>query len=169
MSACCTMEVSSHAIERWTERFGGCMEESLSRAVPFGAQRGTDKLLRDGSAVFVVSKDGYVKTVLTIDQAYANMQSQGIRTTNQDSPRADAQRIVQDLVEEIARAGSNEEIRELGKNLGVESLAKYVIGLRKKLTKQNDALLRLYRGEMDGKIVRAITDAANSVGEYSEV
>jgi hypothetical protein len=71
------MLVSPHAQERWRERSSGRLTESLQRAVPFGGQYGDNLLLIDGDIVFACEKYGrayLVKTVLTRDQALANME-----------------------------------------------------------------------------------------------
>lgn len=71
------MLVSPHAQERWRERSSGRLVESLQRAIPFGGQYGDNLLLIDGDIVFACEKYGrahLVKTVLTKDQAVANME-----------------------------------------------------------------------------------------------
>jgi hypothetical protein len=77
------LTVSVHAEHRWFERFGGDLFKSLRRAIPFGAQRGDARYLKDGDAVFVVNNN-VVTTVLTHHQAIANMQRAGIRMRTAD-------------------------------------------------------------------------------------
>lgn len=77
------LKISEHAWDRWRERFGGDMLAEMRRAVPFGAQRGLSRYLRNGDAVFVVT-DGVVVTVLTHHQAVANMQMTGIQMRTAD-------------------------------------------------------------------------------------
>lgn len=76
------MLVGPHAQERWRERSAKeSLKDSLERAIPFGGQYGDNLLLIDGEIVFACEKYGrafFVKTVLTKDQAVANMEfSQG--------------------------------------------------------------------------------------------
>lgn len=72
--------LTTHAVERWAER-GACDEtlvDVLKRAMPFGGQFGDSMLLADGEIVFATKTNGFgdrvVVTVLTKDQAIANMQ-----------------------------------------------------------------------------------------------
>lgn len=71
------MKVTYHAKSRFNDRFPFLsIEEELKNSVPFGAQLGTDTYyLSDNNVVFVVSKQGFVITTLTKDQAIANMNS----------------------------------------------------------------------------------------------
>lgn len=68
---------SSHArYDAWDDRFAEYdIKDAINRSVLFGGQLGTDSLYHDSvsNAVFVVTKDGWVKTVLTYDMAIANM------------------------------------------------------------------------------------------------
>lgn len=161
------LTISYHARKRWAERFKGRMEDSLARAVPFGAQRGSDSLLRSDNAVFVVSRDGVVKTVLSLNQAYANMQSNGIKaavvTAN---PRDIAKKMLVELADSLIQA-DDDSLVGLGQELGVRRLAEHIFSLRKRLAKSDDALVRLYRGEMGKKIRNAVTDAANRLERAS--
>jgi hypothetical protein len=150
--------VSQHASERWSERFGGDINESLFVAVPYGGQRGSDTLLRSGDAVFVVNKGGVVKTVLTVDQACVNMQSKGVRASLQPIAKPNLNR----LVDEMASA-SDDELKAIGERDGIEHLAKYILSLRSSLRKTSDALVRVNRGEMDHKIRDALTKASNLI------
>lgn len=88
------LHVTQHALSRFSERMDGNFHARLKAAVPFGAQRGDDLLLRDDDAVFTVAREQetgrrVVTTVLTLDQAVANMQASGIQA---DLAKAPAQR-----------------------------------------------------------------------------
>jgi hypothetical protein len=71
--------VTTHARERFAERadIGESLEAILKRAMPFGGQAGDGILLADGDVVFATNKSWrgrVVTTVLTMDQAIANME-----------------------------------------------------------------------------------------------
>lgn len=69
--------ITQHAINRYSERFGGNeekMRDQLSRAVLFGAQQGEDRIYLDDDAAFVLDRFGVVKTTLTRGMLLANMQ-----------------------------------------------------------------------------------------------
>lgn len=69
--------ISQHAIDRYAERFGAdeeTMRDQLSRALLYGAQRGTDRVFVDGRAAFVLDRYGVIKTALTKGMLIANMQ-----------------------------------------------------------------------------------------------
>lgn len=74
----CRWEMRDHARQRWDERFGGDFKSAMGRSIEFGGcQRGHDRLFIDEAtgAVFVVITSLHeVRTVLTRDQATANMQ-----------------------------------------------------------------------------------------------
>jgi len=75
----CGMRFSPHAIERWSEWFDcHSLEEQLKESVPWGAQRRSDRLLLSPSGAVFVCDGNVVKTVLTKEQAIANMQMHGI-------------------------------------------------------------------------------------------
>ncbi len=74
--------ITRHSQDRWVERnkSSGSLEDSLKRAMPYGAQRGNAVLLLDGEVAFVVKRkevdsDWILKTVLTKDQAIVNMEA----------------------------------------------------------------------------------------------
>jgi hypothetical protein len=66
-----------HAEQRWDERFSGDLWEAFKRSVPFGGQKGKDKALLDmeSGAVFIITPDYSIKTVLTKHQYLVNIQS----------------------------------------------------------------------------------------------
>jgi len=69
--------ISQHAIDRYTERFGGdekTMRDQLSRALLYGAQRGTDRIFVDEGAAFVLDRYRVIKTTLTTPMLIANME-----------------------------------------------------------------------------------------------
>jgi len=69
--------ISQHAIDRYAERFNAdeeSMRDQLSRALLYGAQRGTDGIFVEGTAAFVVDRHGVVKTTLTKSMLTANME-----------------------------------------------------------------------------------------------
>ena len=69
--------ISQHAIGRYAERLGGdenTMRDQLSRAVLYGAQRGSDRIYVDEGAAFVLDRFGVIKTTLTKSMIIANMQ-----------------------------------------------------------------------------------------------
>jgi hypothetical protein len=66
-----------HAMKQFAERFPDCnIIESYRRSMPFAGQFGTDTMSIDETinAVFVATKYHVVRTVLTHDQAIANLQ-----------------------------------------------------------------------------------------------
>ena len=67
--------ITGHAKDRWAERFPDYdIEAELAQAIPFGGQRhGDSSLLSPCEAVFIVTRDKVVRTVLTREQAMANM------------------------------------------------------------------------------------------------
>lgn len=71
--------VTPHARDRWQERGGGSFESlaaRLRKALPFGAQVGYGPvLLEHDGLVFAVSLDKTVTTVMTKEQATANVQA----------------------------------------------------------------------------------------------
>lgn len=77
------MRFTAHAVQRYCERFGGDteqMKQAFQDSVPFGGQMGNAKLmLSSNGAVFVVDIDRhgerYIRTVLTKEQATANVQA----------------------------------------------------------------------------------------------
>jgi len=73
------LTVSSHAVERWKERFPNRnLDQELGKAIPYGAQRGKAQFLKNNDAVFVVERN-LVVTCLTLEQAIANMQMSGVQ------------------------------------------------------------------------------------------
>lgn len=86
-----TLFVTPHAHARWAERGGGDLRDSLRRALPFGGQIGDDALLLEfNGLVFSVKFDdqgGTVTTVLTRQQATANLQANCKVTRNRTKSR----------------------------------------------------------------------------------
>jgi len=72
---------TDHALQRWQERFGSqSIHAALAEAVPYGGnQRKGNRLLISPTlgAVFCVTPDNVIRTVLTEAQAIANMQQNG--------------------------------------------------------------------------------------------
>lgn len=67
--------ITPHAAQRWIERGDGDLMQELASGSRVGVQRGTDYLLLlPCEAVAVVAKGDRVKTILTKEQAIANMQ-----------------------------------------------------------------------------------------------
>lgn len=76
--------ITPHARDRWEERCGlEGLQESLAVAVPFGAQYSGSAYLLDPARqmVFVVADGRTVTTILTREQAVANMQAFGLAGT----------------------------------------------------------------------------------------
>lgn len=79
------VKVSWHAVERYLDRFDsglsdrqarGVIAKAFRQAVPFGGQRGRDLLMIHEDLVMVYdAKCRVIKTILTTDQAMANMQA----------------------------------------------------------------------------------------------
>lgn len=68
--------ITEHAAQRWAERGDGSdLMQELSNGARVGVQRGSDYfLMLPGESVAVIAKGNCVKTILTKDQAIANMQ-----------------------------------------------------------------------------------------------
>lgn len=96
--------ITHHAVERLLERYDGTSYPSidqartvllgeLERGVPFGAQAGNGALylLPCGLVAAAIVHHGccFVKTILTREQAIANMESQGAVLHSVDLPRQD--------------------------------------------------------------------------------
>jgi len=76
--------VTDHAAARLVERLDphAVLMEELPRAVPFGAQKGNDELRLLPCGMVAVTRPAgrswVVTTVLTVEQAVANMEAAGI-------------------------------------------------------------------------------------------
>ena len=134
--------ITDHALARFAERravsatlqtnqYRELLLAELERGVPFGGQIGNDELylLPSGNVAAVTwkARTGIVKTVLTQEQAIANMQSMGavLRPARElhhqlrDIPSTDAEAELQALAEEhfrngIGRKERNAILRERG-------------------------------------------------------
>jgi hypothetical protein len=132
--------ITDHALERFAERravstalqtsqYRDLLLAELERGVPFGGQIGNDELYLlpsdNVAAIAWQARTGIVKTVLTREQAIANMQSMGavLRSARElhhelrDIPDAEAE--LRALAEEhfnngIGRKERNAILRELG-------------------------------------------------------
>jgi len=62
--------VTSHAVDRWVQRFGGCddMAEAVSRAAPDGRTHDGRRRFKDADtgAVFVVCRRGHKKRLVVL-------------------------------------------------------------------------------------------------------
>lgn len=132
--------ITDHALDRFAERhalsaalqtnqYRELLLAELERGVPFGGQIGNDELylLPSGNVAAIAwqARSGIVKTVLTREQAIANMQSMGAVLRLTREPRhelrdiSDAEAELQALAEEhfkdgIGRKERNALLRELG-------------------------------------------------------
>lgn len=115
--------ITGHAYQRFLERFpgvSGCLRERVERAVPFGGQRGSDKELRldtEYDVVYVLAKDKkssdvYLITVLTKDQALANMSAQN-RYTAWSPAMLDEKRSAQTSTPITEKAYADDHLRDL--------------------------------------------------------
>nr|DAK61538.1 MAG TPA: hypothetical protein [Caudoviricetes sp.] len=175
------LQISGHAKERWKERFGGDMLASLRRAIPFGAQRGTARYLKDGDAVFVIKDNNIVASVITHHQAIANMQQQGIQMRLSETvqhgicmsnkavkqakrqaknPKLNATELaIHSFLERVMRC-DDDELAKLFTESRFQSFIGMLIKLRNKVRNVNQAVVRKTKeraevlqivGEMFGK------------------
>lgn len=102
--------LTGHAADRWRERFEGDIWAAFDRAVPFGGQRRGDRSLLDAEtgAVFIVTADNAIRTVLTKEQSYVNIQAYGSGKTfhlsfQPEPPKRKSQKEVDRELSELAK------------------------------------------------------------------
>lgn len=105
------LEVSSHAQDRWRERFSKekqIMYDAIKESVPYGAQKGDSVCLlstKHNAAFLVDTKSKLIVTVLHKDQAIVNMQQLGLckeyTETKEEDIKKNRQYKADTLLEEI--------------------------------------------------------------------
>lgn len=184
-------EISDHAAERFRERFGHIklpIRSLLTDSVLFGGQKGSDQLLlnKDYEIVFPVAcyEGRYtVKTVLTLDQAKANLSLANRKIEFESDLREKCEEIRRRHQEEVSKA--EEEIINKLKTLAREYLSRLPQEhrncpgrqqekilrkkIKKKLPASNNQIDKFFMGEMARIIRESDWSCLNSDSSWSNI